>query len=376
MFDFNNLVDKGKIGNGAFGNVRLVENKITGQYFALKILNQQSDEIIQNQAFLRESHIMQNLDYASIVKFYGINLYDRDDPTKFNPSILLEYLPNGSLKKTLDEWKKSKHIDYWTITCRSKAILGIAFGMRYLHKNHIIHRDLKPDNIMFNEHYEVCICDFGISRYVSSSENLEMTKFVGSPAYMAPENFDVNHDTYNELVDVYSFSYIAYEIITGKNLFKNPGRNCNAFLKKILNGLRPDLNVDSITDKMKVLLAKCWDADPEKRLSFEEICKILSNDFSYFGEGVDEDELKQYISKLDESNKKDAIQVSSDQNNKSMFKFLQSIIEKIDDFNKIQIDNILFLHYACKLGNFDLVKFLICNLNFDVTSKTIILMFL
>ena len=342
MFDFNNLEDKREIGNGAFGNVRLVEHKITGQKFALKFLRKQSDEINQNQAFLRESHIMQNLDYPSIVKFYGINLYNRDDPTKFNPSILLEYLPNGSLKKTLDDWKKSKPVDYWTPTCRSKAILGIVYGMKYLHKNHIIHRDLKPDNIMFNDFYEVCICDFGISRYVSSSENLEMTKCVGSPAYMAPENFDIDHDTYNELVDVYSFSYIAYEIITGKELFKNPGRNGNAFFRKILNGLRPDLNVDSITNKMKALLAKCWDADPEKRLSFEEICQILSKDFSYFGEDVDENELKKYISKLEESNKKESIQVSSDQNNKTMFKFLQSIIEKIDDFNKIQIENILF----------------------------------
>ena len=104
---------KKKIGKGTYGEVVLVENKKDNKLYAAKIIDigKMFTGKEQNQ-FIRESGILRMLDHPAIVKFYGINFHNFIDPVsteaiKLEPTILTEYLSNGSLSTILENERRS-----------------------------------------------------------------------------------------------------------------------------------------------------------------------------------------------------------------------------------------------------------------------------
>lgn len=178
------------IGCGPFAEIYLVNNH-ESKHFAAKIFSQSSSFSAQDKMFLiHEALLMKNIDHPAILKFYGINFHSFDDPRKLQPTILLEYAVNGSLKEILSKEQAGLGDRSWSPTKKYICLLGIADAMRYLHKNGILHRDLKPENILINEDFHPLVCDFGLSRSFSESltksMELSMTGKVGTPIYTGP----------------------------------------------------------------------------------------------------------------------------------------------------------------------------------------------
>merc|ERR1712054_75265 len=96
-------------------------------------------------------------------------------------------------------------------------------GMKYVHSAQVIHRDLKPGNILVNSNCDLKICDFGLARSVDSEshENLEMTTYVVTRWYRAPELMVA--DEYTETVDIWAVGCILAEMLGRRSLF--PGKN-------------------------------------------------------------------------------------------------------------------------------------------------------
>ena len=112
---------------------------------------------------------------------------------------------------------------------------------------------------------------------------------------MAPEilRFD---DHYDSSVDVYSFSMIAYEIVTEKVPFiDKEGELISP--NRIIEGHRPKFT-ENFTEKMKNLLSRCWSNEPSERPTFGEIFDKLSSDVTYLNETVDEEKIHKYIEML------------------------------------------------------------------------------
>lgn len=107
FFDTNNYKPtKTKLGEGSFGKVYVVKNVNDGIKYAAKILTTNGMFNGHDQmTFLRESLILYKLDHPAIVKFHGIYFHSFDDPKLLEPTILTEYLSNGSLKEILDKEK-------------------------------------------------------------------------------------------------------------------------------------------------------------------------------------------------------------------------------------------------------------------------------
>jgi serine/threonine protein kinase len=63
----------------------------------------------------------------------------------------------------------------------------LAPALDFVHSKGIIHRDLKPANILFDQHDQAWISDFGIARLSEGSQSLTGEALIGTPAYMSPE---------------------------------------------------------------------------------------------------------------------------------------------------------------------------------------------
>lgn len=91
-----------------------------------------------------------------------------------------------------------------------------------MHSANIIHRDLKPSNILLNENCELKICDFGLSRNLSKQKNEDLTEYVVTRYYRAPEIMLSSHQ-YTKAVDLWSTGCSFGELLSGKIMF--PGQH-------------------------------------------------------------------------------------------------------------------------------------------------------
>jgi serine/threonine-protein kinase len=89
-------------------------------------------------------------------------------------------------------------------------------GLGYAHAQGVVHRDIKPSNILINDDGRLKLTDFGIAR-IDSSTLTQVGEIMGSPGYMAPEQFlGTNIDARS---DIYSVGVIAYELLTNRRPF-------------------------------------------------------------------------------------------------------------------------------------------------------------
>lgn len=285
-----NLKTKHKIGRGSYGIVELVEDEETGKQYAAKKIK--SDNKSENSSITQEINSYSRVDHLSILKFYG---YYPPNFSKgnFYHTILLEYIPNGSLQSIFT--KKVK----LSMTQKVIILYGIAAGMEYLHSQEIIHRDLKPANILIDDNFYPKICDFGVS-FVSDTKMIKdrMDEIIGTPIYMAPEIFKCEPYTYK--VDVYAFAIIAYELITEKPPFDvNILTSKRKLSKNVINGVRPNLSKFDIS--IQFFLNKCWSNNPLERPTFSEIIKTIEYLVDFGCIKINIPELYKYISLLDKN---------------------------------------------------------------------------
>jgi len=104
--------------------------------------------------------------------------------------------------------------------------------MKYLHSANIIHRDIKPQNALLNEDCGLKICDFGLSRPLSDEKSEDLTEYVVTRHYRAPEIMLSKHE-YNKSVDIWSIGCTFGEILTNNILY--PGENYIEQVLMIIN---------------------------------------------------------------------------------------------------------------------------------------------
>jgi serine/threonine protein kinase len=261
-----------KLGTGASGSVYLVKDQ-SDQFYALKEIKVSHVNLHQQQYFFREIEVMARAVHPALLRLNG---YSLPSPRDANASILMEYMPRGSVLDMFEKVRTGKPPADWDRTHHLSIIFGIAGGIRYLHQRKIIHRDLKADNILLSETLEPRIADFGLSKLTlpDDSKAIQMTGKIGTPLYMAPELFE--EKPYDSKVDVYAFGMLTYEILSGETPFPNIP-NPIALGKCIVKGTRPPIP-QCVPGCWAQLIERCWAQDPASRPTFDEIVMILSAD--------------------------------------------------------------------------------------------------
>lgn len=368
------------LGEGSYGKVYVVISLKDNAQYAAKIINSKNlTKGSQQMMLIRESGILHRLNHPAVVKFIGINFHSFNDTYQLEPTIITEYLKNGSLRKVIDDSAKKTNKN-WNATKKYICLLGIADAMRYLHEQGVIHRDLKPENVLIDADYYPRVCDFGLSKCfihgLTPSLQVSMTMELGSPLYMAPElfvdddDYDFDDDNTDDQkkrhhlgagVDVYAFSILMYEIITEKVPFIKNGKapRLLTLIKQVSSGIRPEFT-SSVTEKMKDLLTRCWSTDPGQRPPFSEIFNLLSSDFSYITEAVDEKEIKKYIDRLKKSRKgSEPVQIKTNSSCDQLSIQKVSLSKLLIASHKVKLDeqlsdkNYYYCFYRCTISRTD-----------------------
>jgi len=94
-------------------------------------------------------------------------------------------------------------------------LLKLGAAVDYAHSLGLLHLDLKPANVLFDEHAQPLIGDFGLARHMDDAGGVDAQDVSGTPAYMAPEQIDVGPHRLSRCTDVYALGAILHELLTG-----------------------------------------------------------------------------------------------------------------------------------------------------------------
>ncbi|KAJ7883507.1 kinase-like domain-containing protein [Mycena olivaceomarginata] len=161
-------------------------------------------------------------------------------------------------------------------------ILDLAIGFLYLPEKKIVHGDLKGLNILVTPSHRACIADFGLSAIAEAMTvqftHTTVTARGGTARYQAPELFEVeNPARIHYGSDVYAFSSVCYEILTGNVPFHEL-RNDMAVMTRVGQGYRPsrpELCSGTAIDGLWELMEQCWEQSPQMRPTAFEIVERL-----------------------------------------------------------------------------------------------------
>jgi serine/threonine protein kinase len=189
------------LGSGGFGTVFLAKDVWIDKKVAIKVPHRQSGEWGD---LLQEPRLLAALDHANIV---GIVTAERVDGVFF---IVMEYVKGESMEAVLD---REKSLD---VPRSLNYAVQILKGVDHAHQAQILHRDLRPANVLVSESGVVKVADFGTSRFLEKSH---ATTVIGSPPYMAPEQFQGRAVLAS---DIYSVGVIIYQMLTGTLPYFSP----------------------------------------------------------------------------------------------------------------------------------------------------------
>src|SRR6266581_3331330 len=207
-------------GRGGFGEVYYAISD-GGKEVALKLVRGHNLEIemrgMAQCLNLKHPNLMTLIDLRTDVQgdHWVVMEYISGEPL----SVVLNRHPQGLAPELVQQW-----------------FIALAKAVGCLHDHGIVHRDLKPGNI-FIENGTVKVGDYGLCKFISSSQRTAQTQSVGTVHYMAPE---ISTGNYHKQIDIYSAGIILYEMLTGRVPFD--GESAGEILMKHLTS-PPDLSV-------------------------------------------------------------------------------------------------------------------------------------
>ncbi len=204
--------------------------------------------------FIREGQALHRLNHPNIVAI--LNVLEKEG----QPSIVMEYVPGGSLSELLAETPQlplGRALD---------IALELADALSRAHHLGILHRDLKPANVLLAEDGTPRLTDFGMALLGQDEARLTKTdELIGSPAYMSPEA--LRGEELDARSDIWAFGVLLYETLSGRLPFE--GDHITAVIASVLHdspteigSIRADLP-PAVVDLLNWMLVK----EREKRIT-------------------------------------------------------------------------------------------------------------
>jgi serine/threonine protein kinase/WD40 repeat protein len=202
-----------KIGEGGCGVVFMAEQtEPVHRRVALKIirLGMDTEEVVAR--FEAERQALAMMEHPNIAQ-----VLDAGATPAGRPYFVMELVRGVPITKFCDDHQLSTE-------ARLKLFIQVCQAVQHAHQKGVIHRDLKPSNILVTLHDGVPVpkvIDFGIAkatagRLTDKTLFTAFEQFVGTPAYMSPEQAEMTNLDVDTRSDVYSLGVLLYELLTGQ----------------------------------------------------------------------------------------------------------------------------------------------------------------
>uniref|UniRef100_A0A5B7C033 non-specific serine/threonine protein kinase n=1 Tax=Davidia involucrata TaxID=16924 RepID=A0A5B7C033_DAVIN len=253
--DFSELTVGTRVGIGFFGEVfRGIWN---GTDVAIKVCLEQDLTVENIEDFCNEISILSRLRHPNVILFIG----SCTKPPRL--SMVTEYMEMGSLYYLIHVSGQKKRLSWRR---RLKMLRDICKGLMCIHRMKIAHRDLKSANCLVNKHWTVKICDFGLSRVLTTTPMRDSSS-AGTPEWMAPEL--IRSEPFTEKCDIFSLGVIIWELCT----LNRPWDGVPS-VQVVYAVANDGLRLEIPEGPLGKLIADCW-AEPDERPSCEEVLSRL-----------------------------------------------------------------------------------------------------
>ena len=233
------------LGSGGFGSVYLAEDTWIDKKVALKVPHKQN---LDWSEMVMEPRLLASMSHPNIVT---VLTAEKQEDVFF---IVMEYVAGETLEQIImreGALDLNRALDF---TCQ------ICNAVDHAHHAGVLHRDLRPGNMLVSETGMLKVTDFGTSRFLEIAAH--GTTVIGSPPYMAPEQF---HGKAVFASDVYSVGVTMYQMLTGSLPYDTPAP---ADIDRLMRGeliTAPRLRNSKIPRGISDIILKALEPDQTKR---------------------------------------------------------------------------------------------------------------
>jgi serine/threonine protein kinase len=269
-----------KIGEGGMGQVFKAHDEHLDRDVAIKVMREGClpDERTRKR-FRKEAIALSKLNHANIATVFD---FDRHEDIDF---IAMEYIPG----KTLSEIESGQELDVDRVIDFG---LQLAQGLAAAHRQGVIHRDLKPGNIRITPDCRLKILDFGLAKFFQHDDPKVSRDTIsvehgtaGTPSYMSPEQ--LCGEKLNPASDLFCAGIVLYEMLTGKNPFKDLYSQSTSYNVLHKDPPPPSEVVSDVPPELDSIVLRLLKKRPEDRFSSAEELETALSD-SRTRSGTDE----------------------------------------------------------------------------------------
>jgi serine/threonine protein kinase/Flp pilus assembly protein TadD len=259
-----------KLGEGGCGVVYVAEQtEPVRRRVALKVIKLGMDTRSVIARFEAERQALALMDHPNIAR-----VLDAGATETGRPYFVMELVRGIKITDYCDQ-------NQLNTTQRLALFVQVCHAVQHAHQKGIIHRDIKPSNILVTLHDGVPVpkvIDFGIAkategRLTDLTVYTELRQFIGTPAYMSPEQAEMSGLDIDTRSDIYSLGVLLYELLTGRTPFDAQellrfGLDAMRRTIREQEPLRPSTRLSTMVDAELTRVAKRQSAEPPKLVHF------------------------------------------------------------------------------------------------------------